>query len=74
MLYNSLDSSPVGPDHYTRLSPEPIDVIDAWDLSFNLASALKYIARAGHKAGNTEADDLRKAIWFLQRQIDKSKK
>ena len=57
------------PSHYTRLLPEPIDVIEAWDLNFRLANALKYIARAGFK-GDRESD-LRKAVWYLQRELEK---
>lgn len=55
------------PSHYARLSPQPIEVIEGWRLSFSLGSALKYIARAGHK--DDELRDLRKAIWFLKRQL-----
>lgn len=58
------------PDHYAKLTPEPIDVIESWNLSFPLASALKYIARAGKKPGNSEAQDLRKAVRYLVRRIN----
>ena len=57
------------PEHYTQLDPEPITVIDAWGLNFNLGNAVKYIARAGRK-GN-RLDDLRKAAWYLQHEIEK---
>lgn len=62
---NSRQSSP---DHYSRLSPQPIEVIEAWGLDFEMGSALKYIARAGHK--EDELRDLRKAIWFLNRKLE----
>lgn len=55
------------PSHYSRLSPQPIEVIEAWGLGFHLGGALKYIARAGHK--ESELRDLRKAEWFIHRQI-----
>jgi hypothetical protein len=58
-----------GPAHYTRLDPEPIDVIEAWGLNFRLANALKYVARAGFK-GERESD-LEKAIWYLRRELEK---
>lgn len=56
-----------GPDHYTRLDPEPIDVIRAWDLPWCPANALKYIARYRYKGGK---DDLRKAIHYLQLELE----
>lgn len=46
---------------------EAIKVIEAWDLGFNLGNVVKYLSRAGKK-GNT-LEDLRKAAWYLQREI-----
>lgn len=57
------------PPHYTRLHPQPIEVIEAWDLDFPLGSALKYIARAGFKDGADAVTDLRKAVSFINRKI-----
>ena len=47
---------------------EAIKVIEAWGLGFNLGNAVKYIARAGKKGDRLE--DLKKAMWYLQREID----
>lgn len=60
------------PTHYKgKDNPyEAIKVIDAWELGFCLGNAVKYIARAGHKIDRTE--DLKKAIWYLQHEIDKN--
>lgn len=58
--------------HYKRLSPEPIAVIDKWELNFNLGNALKYIARCNYKG--QKVDDLQKAITYLRWEIDKCKK
>lgn len=55
------------PAHYTRGRFEVIDVIEDWDLGFCLGNAIKYIARASHKG--RYAEDLRKALWYLQREI-----
>lgn len=55
------------PAHYTRSPIEPIAVIEAWGLGFHLGNAVKYIARAGFKAGAQPADDLAKAVWYLER-------
>lgn len=60
---------PDKPNHYTRLTPEPIDVISAWGLNFSLGSAVKYIARAGYKKGEPEQVALKKAVSFLQKRI-----
>ena len=62
------------PAHYTRLNPQPIEVIEAWGLDFSMGSALKYIARAGFKAGEDAATDLRKAVSFIQRRIARLEK
>lgn len=48
---------------------EAIKVIEAWGLGFCLGNALKYICRAGRKG--SELDDLRKARWYIDREIAK---
>ena len=48
---------------------EVIDVIEAWDLGFCLGNAVKYIARAGHKDPDTRYHDLKKAIWYIEREL-----
>ena len=63
--------SKTNPEHYDRHALQPFDVIDAWDLDYYRGSALKYICRAGTKPGEDEVDDLKKAIVFLQRRVDK---
>ena len=50
---------------------EAIKVIEAWDLGFNLGSALKYIARAGKKPGEQLLVDLEKAAWYVQREVER---
>ena len=40
-------------------------------MGFCLGNAIKYIWRDGQKAGEDVNDDLRKAIWYIQREIDK---
>lgn len=57
------------PSHYTRLKPEPLDVIEAWGLDFHSGQVVKYIARAGHKDPSKELEDLRKAKFYLERRI-----
>jgi hypothetical protein len=56
------------PDHYqSKEGLESIDVIEAFELGFNLGNAVKYLLRA-NKKGNKEID-LRKAIWYIEREL-----
>ena len=62
----------IRPDYYKSGGMEAFDVIDAFDLDFNLGNAFKYIARAGKKGDKVE--DLRKAVTYLNREIEKAEK
>lgn len=55
------------PKHYTKGRIQPIEVIEDWGLGFNLGNAVKYVARAEHKG--SPLDDLKKARWYLDREI-----
>lgn len=46
---------------------EAIKVIEAWGLGFCLGNAVKYLSRAGKKGSRLE--DLRKARWYIDREI-----
>lgn len=46
---------------------EVIKVIEAWGLGFCLGNTVKYVARADHKG--TPLEDLKKARWYLDREI-----
>lgn len=60
------------PEHYLKDSGhEVIDVIEAWRLSFSLGNAIKYIARAGRKNSETREEDLKKALWYIQRELER---
>ena len=49
---------------------EAIEVIDSFfHGNFHLGNVFKYIARAGRKGDYVE--DLEKAAWYLQREIDR---
>ena len=59
------------PDHYSPESTyEPLKVIRAWGLGFELGNVLKYIARAGKKPLAPALDDLRKAETYLSLYIE----
>ena len=47
-----------------RIVADPLDIIR--ECRFSLGSALKYLWRAGKKPGECEADDLRKASFYLK--------
>lgn len=55
------------PPHYTTGGVETIDFIEAKKLNYNLGNVVKYITRADHKGNRIE--DLRKAKWYLEREI-----
>ena len=57
------------PKHYNTGKIQPIDAIEDWKLDFRLANAVKYIARCEHKEDPKK--DLEKALWYIQRYIDK---
>lgn len=51
---------------------EAVKVIEAWGLNFNLGNTAKYISRAGKKGDKLE--DLKKAAWYLNREIENLQK
>jgi len=59
------------PPHYRGFSngAEVIDITER--LNFNRGNAVKYLARAGRKQGQSAMDDLQKAAWYVQREIDR---
>jgi len=57
------------PPHYKRGGIEAITVIEAWDLGYCLGNAVKYICRAGAKDPLKHLEDLKKARWYLDREI-----
>jgi len=61
------------PQHYGgKDNPyEAIKVIEAWDSTFCIGNVIKYISRAGKKDQSKELEDLKKALWYLQREISK---
>ena len=60
------------PKHYTS-HPSGIDCIQITEhMSFNLGNAIKYIWRSDLK--NDAIEDLSKAQWYIEREIEKRKK
>jgi len=59
------------PAHYTDGNIEVIDFIEDKKLGFCLGNSVKYIARAGKKDPTKLLEDLKKAEWYLKREIRK---
>ena len=58
-------------DYYNTGGFEGIDFIDSLNLNFNLGNVFKYISRAGRKDGEDTLTALRKAQWYLNREIQR---
>lgn len=62
------------PPHYTS-DPSGIECIDITrHRNFNIGNAFKYLWRAGLKDGNDDVQDLRKAIWYINDEIERLEK
>lgn len=61
------------PSHYTDGKIEVITFIEDKKLGFNLGNAIKYISRAGKKNPDKHIEDLEKAAWYLNREIQNLK-
>lgn len=57
------------PLHYTSGKIETIDFIEDQGLNFHRGNAVKYIVRAGKKDPEKEIEDLKKAAWYINREI-----
>lgn len=61
------------PSHYTDGSIEVIDFIEDKKLNYHRGNALKYLCRAGKKDPAKEVEDLEKAAWYVNREIQRLK-
>ena len=58
------------PSHYTQYNG--LEVIDLTEqMNFNRGNAVKYIARAGFKDPAKTVEDLQKAKWYIEREIER---
>lgn len=71
-LSNDVDQNVQHPIYYGGADDpyEAIKVIEAWNLGFHLGNTVKYISRAGKKGGNSATQDLKKALFYLNREIE----
>lgn len=62
------------PSHYTSGKIEVMDFIEDKQLNFARGNVIKYVSRAGKKDPNKELEDLKKAMWYLNREIERLSK
>lgn len=60
------------PAHYNKGKIEVIEFIEDQGLGrpFCRGNAIKYLSRAGKKDPNKEIEDLEKARWYIQREVE----
>lgn len=57
------------PKHYTN-HPSGIECIQVTEhFNFCIGNAIKYLWRNGLKDGNSNIQDLKKAVWYINREI-----
>lgn len=61
------------PAHYTDGKIEVVDFIEDKGLNFNRGNAVKYVCRAGKKDTTKEIEDLEKAVFYLNHEIERLK-
>jgi hypothetical protein len=72
-LANKDTHDPVNnPAHYKVGGIETIDFIEAKKLGYHLGNVVKYVTRSDHKGRRLE--DLKKARWYLDREIENEEK
>ena len=63
------------PAHYGGVDNpyEVVKVCEAWGLDKDayIFNVVKYVARAGKKDTDAELQDMKKALWYLQRKIQR---
>ena len=61
----------INPSHYSNMKISPIEYVEANPhLTWSLSNAIKYISRAGLKPNNSRLQDMKKALWYLQHEIE----
>jgi hypothetical protein len=60
-------SDPIHPDHYQFDGIQVIDLTE--QMNFNRGNVIKYVARAGRKDPQREIEDLKKARFYLTREL-----
>jgi len=59
------------PKHYTS-HPSGVECIQITEhMNFCLGNAMKYLWRAGLKENTSKYDDLNKALWYIERELER---
>lgn len=66
MKFNSVTR----PKHYTSGKIEVLEAIEDWKLNYHRGQVIKYVARAGKKDPAKHIEDLKKASFYLSREIE----
>lgn len=66
---NQQSSSAISPNHYQADGIQCIDITR--HMSFAKGNAVKYLWRAGKKDNNSEAQDIKKAMWYLADELNR---
>lgn len=69
---NNEEQPTTTPSHYQG-TIQPIDLINAQNLNFNLGNVVKYVCRAGKKDGENILSDLEKAKNYINYEIERVK-
>jgi hypothetical protein len=65
-------NDPVNPSHYSAPGVTGVELIDFINhLNYSRGNAIKYIFRAGRKYPEKEIEDLEKAKWLINREIER---
>ena len=60
---------PTNPQHYKGEGPEVITLTR--HMNFNRGNAVKYLCRAGKKNPEKEVEDLKKAKWYIEDELQR---
>ena len=66
---NQQPSSAISPSHYQADGIQCIDITR--HMSFAKGNAVKYLWRTGKKDNNSEAQDIKKAMWYLADELNR---
>lgn len=64
------ETSAIKPGYYGKKGSQPIDYIRANNIGFNIGNVIKYVTRAGKKNPEKHIEDLEKAAFYLNEEIN----
>ena len=70
-VHGAADDNVSHPSYYTDGQIEVSDFIADKNLNFFRGNVIKYICRAGKKDPGKEIEDLKKAQWYINREIER---